>query len=133
MRNPEDPAGVRLRVTDDSDTLSMFIKLGGSPTILPAAELTRALQSGRIDGLDGTLMAFRSGRIDETEKMCSLTAHIWDGYWVCAHAKTWATLPDDVRMNAARALDAAALAQRQDVVLLEGRAHEALANDRLAF
>ncbi|MDR3538713.1 MAG: TRAP transporter substrate-binding protein DctP [Acetobacteraceae bacterium] len=133
VRNPDDLAGMRLRVPVDSDTISMFLKLGAAPTSIPPADLTRALVTRRIDGLDGALMYFRTGRIDETQKTCSLTGHIWDGYWLCAHGKTWSALPDDLRSIAARAFDEAAVAQRQDMINLERQAHAALDADGVRF
>lgn len=133
VRSPDDLKDLRLRVPIDSDTIAMFLKLGAAPSSPTTADLTRALLNRRIDGMDGTLAMFRTGRIDETQKMCSLTRHIWDGYWLCTHAKTWAALPDDVRTIAARAFGEAALAQRQDMLQLERDAHEGLDADGVQF
>ncbi len=133
IRNPDDMAALRLRVPVDSDTIAMFLKLGAAPSSVPAADVNRALTSRRIDAIDGTLPMFRSGRIDETEKLCSLTAHIWDGYWICAHGKTWDALPADLRGIVSHALGDAAVAQRKDMDDMERAAHEALDADGVKF
>lgn len=133
VRNPDELAGLRLHVPPDSDGIAMWRLLGAATSLAAPVELTRSLLARRIDAIDGPLPTFRAGRIDEVLKTCSLTMHVWDGYWICAHSRTWRSLPPGLQTLVARALDDAALRQRQDIAADQRAAHDALAADGVAF
>jgi len=41
-------------------------------------------------------------KLQEVQKYCSLTNHMWDGFWPLANRRAWEALPDDVRAIATR-------------------------------
>lgn len=133
VRNPDELAGLRLQVPPDSDGIAMLRLLGAATSLMPPAELTRAVLTRRIDAIDGPLGMFRTGRIAEVLKTCSLTMHAWGGYWICAHGRTWRSLPPALQTLVAQALDDAALRQRQDMAAEQRAAHDALAADGVTF
>jgi TRAP-type C4-dicarboxylate transport system substrate-binding protein len=65
-----------------------------------------------VDGQENPLTLLESAKFYEVQKYCSITNHMWDGFWFLANRRAWDRLPPDVREVAARNLDAAALEQR---------------------
>ena len=65
-----------------------------------------------MDGQENPLTLLESAKFYEVQKYCSITNHMWDGFWFLANRRAWDRLPTDVREVAARNLDAAALEQR---------------------
>jgi len=59
---------------------------------------------------------------------CSLTNHMWDGWWVLFNRHAWERLPQAIQEVVSKNLNAAANEQRRDVADLNAR----LKNDLLA-
>jgi TRAP-type C4-dicarboxylate transport system substrate-binding protein len=57
-------------------------------------------------------------KLNEVQKFCSLTNHMWDGFWFLANRRAWERLPAPLREIAARHLNAAAMTQRADMATL---------------
>ena len=49
------------------------------------------------------------------QKYCSLTNHMWDGFWFLANRRAWDRLPADLRDIVAKNWNEAALAERADL------------------
>ena len=49
------------------------------------------------------------------QKYCSLTSHMWDGFWVLANSRAHGRLPPELQEVLARNLDQAANDQRADL------------------
>jgi tripartite ATP-independent transporter DctP family solute receptor len=113
---PEDLHGFRLRLPATPSWVSMFKALGASPTSINWSETYSALQTKIVDGQENPLAVIYANKIYEVQKYCSLTSHIWEGYWMLRNKKTWAALPKDLQETVARVFDEAALLQRQDLV-----------------
>ena len=56
-----------------------------------------------------------SSSCKEVQKYCSLTNHMWDGFWFLANRRAWERLPENIRAIASKHLNAAAVSQRADV------------------
>jgi TRAP-type C4-dicarboxylate transport system substrate-binding protein len=69
----------------------------------------------------------------EVQKYCSLTNHMWDGFWFLANRRAWQALPDDVRSIVAKNVNAAALKERDDVAKLNATLQQDLAAKGLVF
>jgi tripartite ATP-independent transporter DctP family solute receptor len=110
---PADLAGFKIRVPISPIWVSLFKALGASPASINFSELYSALQTKIVDGQENPLTLLESAKLYEVQKYCSLTNHMWDGFWFLANRRTWEALPPDVREIAARHLDAAGLEQRQ--------------------
>src|SRR5262249_27676938 len=72
-------------------------------------------------------------KLYEVQKYCSLTNHMWDGFWFLANRRAWEALPDDVRAVAAKRINAAGLNERDDVAKLNATLQQDLATKGLVF
>jgi tripartite ATP-independent transporter DctP family solute receptor len=112
IRTPADLAGFKIRVPVSPVWLSLFKAFGASPASINFSELYTALQTKIVDGQENPLTLLESAKLYEVQKFCSLTNHMWDGFWFLANKRAWERLPADVREIAAKHLDAAGLEQR---------------------
>jgi TRAP-type transport system periplasmic protein len=110
---PSDLGGFKIRVPISPIWVSLFKALGASPASINFSELYSALQTRIVDGQENPLTLLESAKLYEVQKYCSLTNHMWDGFWFLANRRTWEALPPDIREIAARHLDAAGIEQRQ--------------------
>jgi TRAP-type C4-dicarboxylate transport system substrate-binding protein len=69
----------------------------------------------------------------EVQKYCSLTNHMWDGYWFLANRRALEALPADVRTIVEKNVNAAALKARTDTEKLNATVREDLAGKGLIF
>jgi TRAP-type transport system periplasmic protein len=67
------------------------------------------------------------------QKYCSLTNHMWDGFWFLANRRAWEKLPQDVRTIVAKNINAAAVNERADVATLNAGLRQELAGKGLTF
>ncbi|HEY1608912.1 MAG TPA: TRAP transporter substrate-binding protein, partial [Paraburkholderia sp.] len=79
---PADLQGFKIRVPPSPISLSIFQSLGASPTTINAAELYTALQTHVVDGQENPLGNIETMKLDQVQKYCSLTNHMWVGYWL---------------------------------------------------
>ena len=63
-----------------------------------------------------------TAKLYEVQKYCSLTNHMWDGFWFLANQRAWEALPDDVRDIVAKNINTAGLKERDDVAELNADA-----------
>jgi tripartite ATP-independent transporter DctP family solute receptor len=112
INSPADFAGFKIRVPVSPIWVSLFKAFGASPASLNFSELYSALQTKIVDGQENPLTLIESAKFYEVQKYCSLTNHMWDGFWFLANRRAWDRLPADVRDVAARNLDAGAQEQR---------------------
>jgi TRAP-type transport system periplasmic protein len=112
INSPADLSGFKIRVPVSPIWVSLFKAFGASPASLNFSELYTALQTKVVDGQENPLTLLESAKFYEVQKYCSLTNHMWDGFWFLANRRAWERLPGDVREIAARHIDAAGLEQR---------------------
>jgi len=112
INTPEDLHGFKIRVPPSPISLSLFQSLGASATTINAAELYTALQTHVVDGQENPLGNIETMKLDQVQKYCSLTNHMWVGYWLLVNGPFWASLPDAHKKVIAETLDAQALEQR---------------------
>jgi TRAP-type C4-dicarboxylate transport system substrate-binding protein len=67
------------------------------------------------------------------QKYCSLTNHMWDGFWFLANRRAWEKIPEDVRTIVARNINAAAVKERGDTAKLNANLRGELEGKGLAF
>jgi TRAP-type C4-dicarboxylate transport system substrate-binding protein len=67
------------------------------------------------------------------QKYCSLTNHMWDGFWFLANLRAWQALPQDVQAIVAKHINAAAVNERADVAKLNAGLQQDLAGKGLVF
>ena len=71
----------------------LFKAFGASPASLNFSELYTALQTKIVDGQENPLTLLESAKFYEVQKYCSLTNHMWDGFWFLANRRAWDRLP----------------------------------------
>jgi len=118
ITKPEDLKGLKLRTPPGPIWVSMFKALDASPTPLNFAEVYSALQSKVVDGQENPLAIISTAKLNEVQKFCSLTGHMWDGYWFMGNKKLFERLPPDLQVIMTKNVAASALLQRSDVLKL---------------
>jgi TRAP-type transport system periplasmic protein len=67
------------------------------------------------------------------QKYCSLTNHMWDGFWMLANGAAWRRLPGNLQEIVARNWNAAALKQRADIKALNDGLQGKLESQGMTF
>ena len=107
--------GIKIRVPVSPLSISMFQGLSSSPASLQFSELYSALQTHIVDAQENPLPIIQAAKLYEVQKYCSLTNHIWDGYWFIANGRAFQKLPADLRALWETAFNDAGLKQREDL------------------
>ena len=107
--------GLKIRVPVSPLSIDMFKGLGASPTSLQFSEVYTALQTHIVDAQENPLPIVQVAKLYEVQKYCSLTNHIWDGFWFVLNPRAWGRLSPDLQAIVSGAFNEAALKQRDDV------------------
>jgi tripartite ATP-independent transporter DctP family solute receptor len=133
IKAPQDLSGFKIRVPLSPALTSLFKAFGASPAGINMAEVYTALQTKVVDGQENPLTILETQKLYEVQKYCSLTSHVWDGFWLVANLRSWSALPEDLRQLASKVFDAHAVRQRQAVDALNTRLLEALKSKGMIF
>lgn len=118
IKGPADLKGFKLRVPPAPPLTSLFKALDAAPTPINFNEVYTSLQTKVVEGQENPLAIIATTRLYEVQKTCSLTAHVWDGYWVLGNKRAFAKLPADIQATITRELDKSAGDQRADIAKL---------------
>jgi len=133
ITGPEDYKGFKIRVPVSPLWTSMFKAFDAAPASINFNEVYSALQTKIVEGQENPLALISTAKLYEVQKYCSLTNHMWDGYWFLANRRAWEALPDDVRAIVARNINAAAVNARTDTEKLNATVRQELAAKGLTF
>ncbi len=133
INTPEDLHGFKIRVPPSPISLSLFQGLGAAPVTINVAELYTALQTHVVDGQENPLGNIETQKFYQVQKYCSLTNHMWVGYWMLVNGPFWQGLPEDHRKIIADTFDAQALAQRAANQKLDGTLEATLKGQKMEF
>lgn len=133
VQTPSDFRGMKLRVPVSPLWTSMFKALDASPASINFNEVYSALQTKVVDGQENPLAIISTAKLYEVQKYCSLTNHMWDGFWFLANRRAWEVLPEDVRGIVAKHVNEAGLKERDDVAKLNATLQQDLAAKGLVF
>src|ERR1700689_5372297 len=133
IATPDDFRGMKLRVPPSPLWTSMFKAFDAAPASINFNEVYSALQTKIVDGQENPLAIISTAKLYEVQKYCSLTNHMWDGFWFLANRAAWERLPDDVRAIVAKNVNAAGLKERDDVAKLNANLQQDLAAKGLVF
>jgi tripartite ATP-independent transporter DctP family solute receptor len=133
IEKAEDLQGLKIRLPNIPIYQSLFQHLGASPTTVNIKEAYSALQTRIADAQENPLTHIELWKFYEVQKYCSLTSHIWDGFWIIANSQSLSALPQDLRQLMMRNFDEAALKQRADMAALMDSLRTKLAQRGLAF
>jgi len=115
IETAKDMDGLKIRVPVSPLSIAMFKGLGASPTSLQFSEVYTALQTKVVDAQENPLPIIQVAKLFEVQKYCSLTNHIWDGFWFIASGRTWDRIPADLKTIISAAINDAGLKQRDDI------------------
>jgi len=133
IKGPADLKGFKIRVPVSPLWTSMFAALGASPISINFAEVYSALQTKIAEGQENPLTLIQIAKLYEVQKYCSMTSHMWDGFWMLGNKRGFAALPADVQTIIARELNASALQERDDIARLNGSVADDLKSKGLEF
>jgi TRAP-type C4-dicarboxylate transport system substrate-binding protein len=86
-----------------------------------------------VDGQENPLPIIATTRLYEVQKSCSLTGHVWDGYWILGNKRAFERLPQDMRDVVTREFDRSAADQRGDISKLSESLRQQLSAKGLQF
>jgi TRAP-type transport system periplasmic protein len=127
INGPDDFKGFKIRVPVSPLWTSMFKAFDAAPASINFSEVYSALQTKVVEGQENPLALIATAKLYEVQKYCSLTNHMWDGFWYLANRRAWEKLPEDVRTIVAKNINAAALKERGDTEKLNLTTREDLA------
>jgi tripartite ATP-independent transporter DctP family solute receptor len=115
IASPADLKGFKIRVPVSPLWTSMFKSLDASPASINFSEVYSALQTKIVEGQENPLAIIQTAKLYEVQKFCSLTNHMWDGFWFLANGKLWARIPKDLQAIITKHINGAGLSERDDV------------------
>lgn len=128
-----DMDGLKIRVPVSPLSIAMFKGLGAAPTSLQFSEVYSSLQTRIVDAQENPLPIIQVAKLYEVQKYCSLSNHIWDGFWFIANGRAWKGLPAEMQTIVANAINDAGMAQRGDIKALNASVRADLESKGLAF
>nr|WP_170181418.1 TRAP transporter substrate-binding protein [Lampropedia puyangensis] len=131
--SPNDIAGMKVRVPPSPMWISLFKALGGSPTTITANELYSSLQTRIVDAQENPLAVISTLKLYEVQKYCTMTNHMWDGFWLLANKRNFDALPEDIQATVQKHLNAGAMAERSDLVELNTSLRQQLTDKGMTF
>src|SRR6201998_1020349 len=133
ITGPEDYKGFKIRVPVSPLWTSMFNAFDAAPASINFNEVYSALQTKIVEGQENPLALISTAKLYEVQKYCSLTNHMWDGYWFLMNRRAGAALPDDIKTIVAKNVNAAAVKEREDTEKLNATAKQELTAKGLVF
>ncbi|HEY0294418.1 MAG TPA: TRAP transporter substrate-binding protein [Bordetella sp.] len=114
INTPDDLKNFKIRVPVSPLWTSLFSALGTLPASIGWAEVYTALQTHVVDGQETPLISVEASKLYEVQKYCSLTEHMWDGFWMLVNPGSLASLPPPLRKIVNDSFAEATLQQRKD-------------------
>lgn len=133
VKTAADLKGFKIRVPAAPPLTSLFKALDAAPLPINFSELYTALQTKVVDGQENPLAIIATTRLYEVQKTCSLTSHVWDGYWVLGNKRSFQKIPPDLQQIITREIDRSATDQRADVAKLNASLQTDLKAKGLSF
>jgi len=118
INTPDDLKGFKIRVPVSPLWTSMFKAFAASPASIDFSKVYSALKTHIVEGQENPLAIIETAKLYQVQKYCSLTNHMWDGFWMLANAASWRKLPPNLQEIVARNFNEAALSERSDVAKL---------------
>src|SRR4029453_13312475 len=97
LRTPDHLKNFQYRAPPAPILPSLFKAPDAGPSPINFNELSSALQTKVVDGQENPLPIIATTRLYEVQKSCSLTGHVWDGYWILGNKRAFQKLPKDMQ------------------------------------
>ena len=133
INTADDLKGLRIRVPVSPLWTSMFKAFESAPASINFAEVYTSLQTKVVDAQENPLAIISTAKLYEVQKYCSLTNHMWDGFWFLANRRAWERLPEELRAVVAKNVNAAGEKERSDVEKLNANLRKELSGQGLTF
>ncbi|ANN66169.1 TRAP transporter substrate-binding protein [Bordetella bronchialis] len=133
INGPGDFKDMKIRVPVSPLWTSMFQALGAAPASINFNETYSALQTKVVDGQENPLAIIQTAKLYEVQKYCSMTNHMWDGFWFLMNRRAWEKLPKDIQGIVTAHINDAGMKMRADTFKLNGELQSQLAQQGLAF
>jgi tripartite ATP-independent transporter DctP family solute receptor len=133
ITTPDDLKGLKIRIPPSPFWVSMFKAFESSPQTINFAEVYSALQTKVADAQENPLAIIATAKLNEVQKFCSITNHMWDGFWFLGNKKSFERLPADLQAIVTKHINAAGLKQRDDVKKLNDGLQGELKAKGMAF
>jgi tripartite ATP-independent transporter DctP family solute receptor len=133
IKTPDDLKGFKIRVPAAPILTSLFKALEAGPAPINFNEVYSALQTKVVDGQENPLPIIATTRLYEVQKTCSLTGHVWDGYWILGNKRAFQRLPNDLQAIVSREFDRSAADERADTARLSDSLRSDLTAKGLQF
>ena len=118
IRTPDNFRDMKLRIPISPLWVSMFKAFNTQAASLVFAEGYNALQAKTMDGQENPLALIKAAKLYEVQSYCSLTNHMWDGYWMLANGDAWIRLPPRIRDIVEAEFDRSCQDERDDLTRL---------------
>jgi tripartite ATP-independent transporter DctP family solute receptor len=102
IASADDLKGFKIRVPVSPLWTSMFTAFQSAPASINFAEVYTALQTKVVDGQENPLAIIATAKLYEVQKYCSVTNHMWDGFWFLGNKRAWDRLPEVQRADVAK-------------------------------
>jgi tripartite ATP-independent transporter DctP family solute receptor len=143
INTPSDLAGLKMRSIANQVWLQSLRALGANPVTLDYPEIYLALQQHTVDGYENPAPDAVSGKFYEVCKYLSLTAHLYDVFFVAMNKRQWDRLsPKDqqafeesaaIATKWQREAEATEVNQALDVLRSKMQVNDVSEPDRQAF
>jgi tripartite ATP-independent transporter DctP family solute receptor len=133
IQTADDLKGLKIRVPVSPLWTSMFKAFGAAPASINFSEVYSALQTKVVEGQENPLSIIQIAKLFEVQKFCSVTNHMWDGFWFLANKRAFEALPKDLRDIAAKNWNEAGLKQREDIRQLNDSLQGKLTEEGMVF
>ena len=130
---PDDLKGLKIRTPPSPFWVSMFKAFEASPATINFAEVYSSLQTKIVDAQENPLAIIATAKLNEVQKYCSITNHMWDGFWFLGNKKSFERMPADLQEIVTRNVNAAGLSERADVKKLNDSLQAELKGKGMAF
>jgi tripartite ATP-independent transporter DctP family solute receptor len=133
IHTPDDFAGFKIRVPASPILTSLFQALGAGPTPINFNELYSALQTKLVEGEENPLPIIATAKLYEVQQYCSMTNHVWDGYWILSNRRAFQRLPKDIQEIVSREFARAGQDERADIAQLTDTLRQNLSGKNMKF
>jgi tripartite ATP-independent transporter DctP family solute receptor len=133
IKTPADLANFKIRVPSAPLLTSLFRALGAYPTPIDFSEVYTALQTHLVDGEENPLAIINTAKLYEVQKYCTLTSHIWDGYWILGNPAAFKALSPGDQAIVLKEFDESAIAERQATQMLATSLRAQMSGEGLTF
>lgn len=114
IKEPADLSGLKIRVMQNPVYLKMYEAFGATPVPMAWPEIYTALQTGVLDGVDGSLSSGLASKQDESVKYVTfLGKHVVIASILAVSQSWWKSLPEGIRTTIQDVAHKAALYEQE--------------------